>query len=73
MSHRELLVPTLSWLKVFFAFIDLSSVEKYLVLSENLSSCTFSRMDLDSANMPRTAVKQGLYPQVRGMEQESAQ
>ena len=30
-------------------------------------------MDLDSANMPRTAVRQGIYPQVRGLGQENGQ
>ena len=56
MSHRELLVPTLSWVKVFLPLSYLSSFDKYLVLSENLSSSALTRKDMNSLIMPLTTV-----------------
>lgn len=56
MSHRELLVPTLSWVKVFLPLSYLSSFNKYLVLSENLSASALTRKDMNSVIMPLTAV-----------------
>ena len=65
MSHRELLVLTLSWVKVFFPLSCLSSFDKYLVLSENLLSAALTRKDINSAIMPLTAVPSYLSPSER--------
>ena len=56
MSHRELLVPTLSWVKVFLPLSYLSSFDKYLVLSENLLFPALTRKDMNSLIMPLTTV-----------------
>lgn len=56
MSHRELLVPTLSWVKVFLPLSLFFSIDKYLVLSENLLFPALTRKDMNSLIMHLTTV-----------------
>lgn len=73
MSHHEFLVPTLSWLKIYFISLNVLHshkicclISKHLIFSSFMHRFGFYTHDLEAPYSRR-------YPQMRGSEQEQIQ